>query len=31
MPEQRAKLEAHERERKHAFKVRVRMLTKKLV
>jgi X-domain of DnaJ-containing len=29
-PEQRAKLEAHEKERKQALEVRVRMLTKKL-
>src|SRR6266852_376789 len=30
-PEQRAKLEAHERERKRALEARVRMLTEKLV
>ncbi|KAI0286079.1 X-domain of DnaJ-containing-domain-containing protein [Russula aff. rugulosa BPL654] len=30
-PEQRAKLEAHDRERKRALEVRVRMLTEKLV
>ncbi|KAH9992986.1 X-domain of DnaJ-containing-domain-containing protein [Russula compacta] len=30
-PEQRAKLEEHERERKHALEARVRMLTEKLV
>lgn len=30
-PEQRAKLEAHERERKRALETRVRMLTEKLV
>jgi hypothetical protein len=30
-PEQRAKLEVHERERKRALEARVRMLTEKLV